>query len=424
MKVVHFSGAGALTGGGIAAARLHRRLLDRGVDSELCCLEPHPETPRCFTPRRTAPLRLRERFTRPLEANLICRAPPVYDSAQAGFVGHDIARLARERHADIAQLHWLGGGSFRTASLAGVRVPVVWRLSDMSAFCAIEMYEPDPAAYVEGPTVTPGPMAFADWRRRAWNTKVETYASVACLTIVCPSRWLAREAARSRPFAGRPVEVVPTGCDTGVFTPRERDACRAALGLPCHRPIILAGADQLEAKRKGMDLLGEALQLLAESLGGRGKAAPLLVSFGGGSIAEPVRGPIAYRHLGRISDRARLAALYNAANVLVAPSRMENLANTVLEALACGTPVVAFDIGGMPDMIEHRQCGFLAAPFATADLAAGIAWALERRDDLAVRRAARARIVTRFSLDQEAEGYQRIYQRVVRRHEHVRLAHA
>ena len=177
-------------------------------------------------------------------------------------------------------------------------------------------------------------------------------------------------------------------------------------------PIILAGADQLEAKRKGMDLLGEALQALNEHAPDLQGQRAMLVSFGSGDLSEAVRGLLDYRHLGRIADRRQLAALYNAADVLVAPSRMENLANTALEALACGTPAVAFDVGGMPDMIEHGRTGFLATAFDTAALAAGIAWALERRGDPAVRSAAREGILARFTMSQEAAAYHRLYERL------------
>ena len=105
--------------------------------------------------------------------------------------------------------------------------------------------------------------------------------------------------------------------------------------------------------------------------------------------------------------------LYSAADVFVAPSRMENLANTVLESLACGTPVVAFDIGGMPDAIDHQVNGYLARPFDTADLARGIAWVLDHPDIASVREAARAKIVSGFSLDQEIDAYLRIYEELL-----------
>ena len=83
------------------------------------------------------------------------------------------------------------------------------------------------------------------------------------------------------------------------------------------------------------------------------------------------------RYLGTLSDEISLALIYAAADVFVAPSVHENLPNTVIESLACGTPCVAFKIAGMPDLIQHKQNGYLAHPFATEDLAPGIAWVLE-----------------------------------------------
>ena len=125
-----------------------------------------------------------------------------------------------------------------------------------------------------------------------------------------------------------------------------------------------------------------------------------------------MEGLASVRHMGPIKDRRLMAILYAAADVFVAPSRMENLANTVLESLACGTPVVAFDIGGMPDMIDHKVNGFLAPPFKTGELAEGIRWAQAQRGNDAVRHAARRKILQDFSPAQETDKYIALYDRV------------
>jgi glycosyltransferase involved in cell wall biosynthesis len=119
------------------------------------------------------------------------------------------------------------------------------------------------------------------------------------------------------------------------------------------------------------------------------------------------------RHLGHVTDRRLLSIIYNAADVFAAPSRVENLANTVLESLACGTPVVAFDIGGMPDAIDHKINGYLAAPFDTAAFAEGIQWCLAQRDRNEIRTACRKKVLTAFSRDQETDRYISLYERLL-----------
>jgi glycosyltransferase involved in cell wall biosynthesis len=117
-------------------------------------------------------------------------------------------------------------------------------------------------------------------------------------------------------------------------------------------------------------------------------------------------------HAGPVKDRRLMAILYGAADVFCAPSRMENLANTVLESLACGTPVAAFAIGGMPDMIDHEVNGYLASPFDTTDYCKGIEWSLSQRGREQIRQSCVRKITEGFSLDQEIEGYLRIYQQL------------
>jgi glycosyltransferase involved in cell wall biosynthesis len=124
-------------------------------------------------------------------------------------------------------------------------------------------------------------------------------------------------------------------------------------------------------------------------------------------------------YLGRLHEEVSLALLYSAANLFVAPSIQENLSNTVMEALACGTPCIAFDIGGMPDMIEHRRNGYLARPFDAADLAEGIRWILEddqRRKELSSR--ARQKVLDEFAMPVVARRHLELYRRILEPLEH------
>jgi glycosyltransferase involved in cell wall biosynthesis len=119
------------------------------------------------------------------------------------------------------------------------------------------------------------------------------------------------------------------------------------------------------------------------------------------------------RNLGFIGDSLHLALVYNAADVFVATSKMENLANTVLEAMACGTPCVAFGIGGMPDVIAHLENGYIAEAFSAEELAEGVAWVLDHSEPGLLASSARQHIVTSFSLEQQATQFHELYKRVV-----------
>jgi glycosyltransferase involved in cell wall biosynthesis len=164
------------------------------------------------------------------------------------------------------------------------------------------------------------------------------------------------------------VMVIPYGIDLGCFSPMDRLKARQMFGLSNDKFVIAFGAACLTDSRKGLDLLREALQNFNGRAGNRN--CELLV-FGAGEWIPP-GSSIPIRNVGMIDDDQRLALLYSAADVFCAPSREENLANTALESLGCGTPVLAFKIGGFPDIVDHRRTGYLAEPFDVASLVDGL----------------------------------------------------
>jgi glycosyltransferase involved in cell wall biosynthesis len=207
------------------------------------------------------------------------------------------------------------------------------------------------------------------------------------------------------------VEVIPNGLDTGVFRPRGRDASRNLLGLPRDRKIILFGAVRgISDPNKGLHLLKPALQ----EVGSRFPDAMALVFSAFDRVGMTEMGmPSVF--LGEIRDDERLAAVYSAADVFVAPSLQETFCQTAAEAMACGTPVVAFGATGLPDVVEHRRTGYLAQPYDTEDLARGIAWVLEDADRQAdLSRRSRLKVEADFALPETARRYVEQYRRILR----------
>jgi glycosyltransferase involved in cell wall biosynthesis len=399
------------TGAGFAAARIHESLLARGIQSRFCVAYPRAGLAEAFTPARGLAARLAHSFQTRLENWSIRRLPPMeFPVASTGFVGHDMASIIEAERPDVVHLHWIGGNAFRLASLAGVKAPVIWRLADTWAFCAVEHLQPDPNRYVS-PPLAPGGL---DWGSqvtwRAWRNKASTYRRVHELVLACPTRWMADAARQSALLGGRRTEVIPTSCDHHLFRPRDQRACRELFGLPPNAPLVLVGASSNSARWKGSDLFAEAVERVADERFDGERAQ--IVAFGSEQLGLSPRWADRVSHLGVIRDRRLMAALYSAVDVFVAPSRMENLANTALEALATGTPVVAFRVGGMAEAITHLSNGFIASPFDTGELAAGIAWAIERRRSDEVARAAREQVLRIHSPEAETDAYVRLYDSV------------
>jgi glycosyltransferase involved in cell wall biosynthesis len=191
---------------------------------------------------------------------------------------------------------------------------------------------------------------------------------------------MAKCAQSSSLFGHSRIEVIPNGLDLKRYMPHDKKQVRKLFNLPEDKKIILCGAiNNLAADFKGFHYLIPALKIAAES-GWQNKAE--LVVLGS---SEPTNAPdvgLKTTYLGHLHDDISLSQLYSAADVFVAPYVQDNLPNAVIEAMACGTPTVAFDAGGVPDLIDHARTGYLARPFEIEDLAHGIQWVLEKESRL------------------------------------------
>jgi glycosyltransferase involved in cell wall biosynthesis len=250
-----------------------------------------------------------------------------------------------------------------------------------------------------------------DLSRWVWQRKAKAWQNCN-LTIVALSSWLANCAGASSLFQNRRIELIPNGIDTYKYRPLNQQVAREFLGLPQDKHLVLFGSLRAtDNPRKGFHLLQLALQDLSQS-GWQDKLE--LVVFGASEPENPPELGFPAHYLGQLNDDLSLAILYSAADVFVLPSTQENLANTVMEAISCGTPSVAFNIGGMPDMIEHQHNGYLAQPYSVEDLAQGIAWVLEnqqRHQKLSYR--AREKVEQEFTLAIQARRYVSLFTEIL-----------
>jgi glycosyltransferase involved in cell wall biosynthesis len=219
---------------------------------------------------------------------------------------------------------------------------------------------------------------------------------------VAPSAWLAREASTGL-WKHRRMELIPCGLDTSLYEPLDRELARRALGIPDgDKPLLLAAADHLNDPRKGTDLLLSAL----------GQIGPVtLLTFGSGN---PPAAPAGVRivPLGRIDHERTKALAYNAADIYVHSARADNLPFTVMESISCGTPVAAFRVGGVPDMVRPGLTGWLASEVSAAALADTICQAMSDIGRTPLRAECRRVAETDYSLGLQAERYERLFESV------------
>ncbi|HEU4682890.1 MAG TPA: glycosyltransferase [Nitrospira sp.] len=258
---------------------------------------------------------------------------------------------------DIVNLHWVARyvdyESFFPSITA--RMPVVWRIADMNPITGGCHVDEGCSRFLSGCGSCPqlGSAEKEDLSAEIWKRKQSTFAQIdpRRLHLVALNRWMEANLAR-HPFLGRfPVSIIPNGIDTELFAPRDRRFAREVLGLPQDVAIVLFVADVIQVRYKGFALLTEALSGLV------GEDNVLLLSIGSKPVLHV---KIPHAHLGYITDDRVMVLAYNAADLFVVPALYDNSPNTVLEAMACGIPVVAFETGGIPDMVRHNVTGLLA----------------------------------------------------------------
>lgn len=314
---------------------------------------------------------------------------------------------------DIVHLFWVSSGFLRIETLKKIKQPIVWTLHDMWPFTGGCHYDGGCGRFQQSCGNCPILQSEKekDLSRRVWMRKKKSWEGVP-IVVVATSHWLADMARSSSLFRNQRIEVIPNGIDTETYKPVNKKVARATYNLPQDKQLILFSAFSATSdKRKGNQFLMQAIEIMSKTEWG---SKVELVIIG---ALRPENSPdmgMKIHYMGYLHDEISQVLLYSAADVVVAPSMQENLSNTVMESLACATPVVAFNIGGMPDMIDHQINGYLATPFDPNDLANGMKWVLDnkgRYDRLSQR--ARQTVEERYALKNVANRYLALYQSII-----------
>ena len=330
------------------------------------------------------------------------------------YCGTDITQLLEFQEADVIHLHWVNQGMLSLRDILKILdsgKPVVWTMHDIWPATAICHLTLDCRRFETGCCycrLLPGGGSAHDLAARTWHRK-QQMLSGRHITFVACSQWLAGEARRSALLQGQRVESIPNPIDSRIYRPGDQKTARQAWGLPQEGRIILFASQRVTNPYKGMSYLIEACNLLAQQH--PEQVNNLTIAILGGHADEVVAQlPFHSCPLGYVNDERRIAEVYRAADVFVLPSLSENLPNTIMEAMACGVPSVAFHVGGIPEEIDHRQNGYVAAYRDAADLAKGIWWTLFEADHDAVSKACIQKVAHCYSQQSVANRYIEIYE--------------
>ncbi len=417
MRTLMISTSDLAGGAARGAYRLHKGLQGIGVDSQMLVRYKTGDDPTVIKPSGKFEQALSKVYT-----HLDLAPLQLYPKRQhlpwgVGWYPNGIERKVNQIKPDIVHLHWISI-FVPIHALSRIAGPIVWTLHDMWPFTGGCHYDQECGRYRQACGICPelASNCAHDLSHWIWKRKQQAWRKLN-LTIVAQSHWLAECARASSLFRDFRIETFYHGLDLAVFRPIDKHLARDLLSLPQDRRLILFGAawsdrtTSITDLRKGFQFVEPCIQQLIAK-GWKDRAD--LVVFGAGKPADAADLGLRVHFLGHLHDDVSLALVYSAADVLVAPSTQENLSAVVTEALACGTPCVAFRVGGMPDLIEHTRTGCLARPFEVDDLVEQVLWVLEdddRRKYLC--HEARAKVEREFEISLAAKRYEALYQELI-----------
>jgi glycosyltransferase involved in cell wall biosynthesis len=365
---------------GSSALRLHRAFQKAGIESGIltCMIDKLVEREIVHIPKKS---RIIAWFDGKLKGFINRNNRKEFGPFSYPVLGSDVSRVNEIKNADIIYLHWVLGGFLNLSSiekLLKLDKPVVMIMHDMWTITGGCHYSFACTKYISGCSncpILPGNKA-KDLSFREFKKKQKIFSKYDNLFFISPSRWLYDCTKKALLTRDKPVFCIPNALDGTIFKPFDKPVAKQILNIDPEETIIAFGAVAIDSPYKGFIFLQEALQILQKQ---DLKRITVLI-FGSNhnkKIADAI--PFKTRFMGHLNDDYSMVLLYNCTDVLVVPSLADNLPTVVLEALSCGTPVVGFNVGGIPDLIDHKKNGYLAQYKDAGDIASGIRYCIENK---------------------------------------------
>ena len=420
MRVLFLNTSDSKGGAAIAAKRLMDTLRKEGIDVSMIVRDKATDDPAVIKIRSSKWMnKIRFMYERlGIFIHNGFNRENLFAVSQAN-TGVDISRYSEVKWADVIHIHWINQGFLSLKDihrLVATGKPVVWTMHDMWPCTGICHHARDCVSFMSkcGSCFFLQSNKERDLSTAVFRKKQQRIFCEENITMVGCSQWLAGKAKTSALTKRLRVISIPNPIDIQQFKSySDKESCRRRLGLPEHKQLILFGAANVTDKRKGIYYLIDAINrllvvdpCLAEKMG--------IVAFGEAKAEFVNLVKIPVYPLGYVFDVSQIVALYNAIDVFVTSSLEENLPNTIMEAMACGVPCVGFRIGGIPEMIDHKENGYIDEYKYADDLAAGIDWVLNKSDRDELSRNARRKVEENYSEAVVAKQYIQLYQRLLR----------
>lgn len=366
---------------GSSALRLHHAFLEGGVDSKIISFKRDNLTdPRIkYLGKKSELLAwIDEKFQNYIGKRTVKKfglfSYPVF--------GTDVSQMEEVKSSDVIYFHWTLMGFLNLRSIRKIsklNKPVVFIMHDMWYLTGGCHYSFDCRKYEVGCYNCQAIKGNKnnDLSTKGFRKKLKLFSSFDNFYFISPSKWLFNCSKNSLLIKNKPLFYIPNAIDETRFKSFENTTAKNILNIEEKEIVIAFGAVSVNSPFKGWEYLQKALCILSEDA--TMKDVSVLI-FGSGynkKVADEI--PFKTKFLGFLNDEYSLAIAYNAATVFVVPSLADNQPTTVMESLLCGTPVIGFDIGGIPDMIVHKKNGYLAKYKDPSDLANGIKYCIENK---------------------------------------------
>ncbi|WP_158825381.1 glycosyltransferase [Mucilaginibacter lacusdianchii] len=421
LKVVHLNTYDGNGGAGRACLRLNKALLAENINSKVIVHYKFGKNPDINTFNTTVLQKAYAAATIVLERILAKRFLKPMKRTPFSFTwfGRSVIHHPDVQAADVIHLHWVNHSFLNPAhlaELAQLNKPIVWTFHDSNAFtggCHVR-YTCDHYIRQCGYCPLLKKSDAEDASHQIWKQKHEAYQKLN-FTVVAPSSWMLNSVLMSSLMKDKPVQQIPNTLETGIFKPQDTKTAKKQLGLPDDKFIFLTGfMPSRKDLHKGTSYLMESLELLKERLGVNAANVELVV-FGNRDAKNVPDFPFKTTFLGTISNDEKLAICYAAADAFLIPSLEDNLPYTVMESLSCGTPVIAFTTGGIPDMVKHEQNGYLAEYKSAKSFTDGMEWILNHANQASVQAEARQTVMTYYAEQRIAQQHVQVYNQLLQR---------
>lgn len=402
LKVVHLNTYDGNGGAGRACMRLNRALLNQNIDSKVIVHYKFGKSPQIGEFNNNFIQKAYTAATIIIERVLAKRYLKALKTPFSfAWFGRSVIRHPDVRNADIIHLHWVNHGFLNPghlAEIAKLNKPVVWTFHDSNAFtggchvrytCNHFQHQCGSCPLLKNPS--PG-----DESHRIWKQKHDAYAKLK-FKVIAPSTWMEASVKASSLMKDKEVEHIPNTLETNIFAPVDKKTAKEKAGFAAGKFVFLSGfMPSRKDLHKGTSYLLESLELLKTRLGAKADDVELVV-FGNRNANDVPDFPFKTRFLGTINNDEQLANCYAAADAFLIPSLEDNLPYTVMESLSCGTPVIAFTTGGIPDMVNHEHNGYLATYRSAESFTDGMEWMINHTEKEKLQQQARQSVMDSFS---------------------------